>query len=114
MKNIKRYHHFIIDGTGSIKLKHYIDSVEETRKIGSPNINPNFLPQMIKPKGIDAKRKWYLYKQSMNLLLLMQKTLPYELLILEIVLASERHLKLVEGEKQFCKETIIVSNLISI
>ena len=63
VKNIKRYHHFIIDGTGSIKLKEYIDSVEETQNIGSPNINPNLLPQVIKPKGLDAKRKWYLYKQ---------------------------------------------------
>lgn len=65
IKNVKQYHHFTIsaDSPGSVTLKMYADSSEETITLLKDEWQPqsDLLPPVISPPGLSPERQWYLY-----------------------------------------------------
>ena len=67
LKNIKKYHHFTIDGSrpGAVSIKLECDAAEESISL---LIDPLWapskedLPLLIPPSGLSLERQWYVYK----------------------------------------------------
>ena len=67
--NITKYHHFSVskENPGEIVCKKFAEDPEEhhtmfKRGVTASSITDT-LPKVVKPKGLDAQRQWYLYEQ---------------------------------------------------
>lgn len=64
VKQIKKYHHFSFShNSGEVTLKEYSDSVGEKQQLLVREPSMDEFPAIIMPKGLDAKRQWYLYEE---------------------------------------------------
>ena len=63
--NIKKFHHFHFkEGSTTLRVQEFSDTVfldPELLKQNVPNVGE--MPQTTRPKGLDAKRQWYLYDE---------------------------------------------------
>lgn len=69
LQSIKTYHHFFFTkGSTSVSMKKFLHTEEVTQDLGNSFFNlhgldPEVLPDIIVPKGLDVKRQQYLYKE---------------------------------------------------
>ena len=63
--NIKKFHHFHFkEGSTTLRVQEFSDSVFLVKELLKQNMsNVGEMPQTTRPKGLDAKREWYLYDE---------------------------------------------------
>ena len=62
---VKKFHHFHFEeGSTTLRVQKYSDTAYLTQELLKQNL-PTIteMPQTIQPKGLDAKRQWYLYDE---------------------------------------------------
>ena len=64
---IKKLHHFhFVEGSGSVRVQQFIDSESAEQLLlrrALVGAAVNVMPAIIQPRGLDAKRQWYLYQE---------------------------------------------------
>ena len=63
--SVKKFHHFHFEeGSTTLRVQEYSDTAYLTQELLKQNL-PTIteMPQTIQPKGLDAKRQWYLYDE---------------------------------------------------
>ena len=65
VSTIKRFHHFhFVEGSTTMRVQEFVDSTFAEQPLLRQSLpHKEAMPQVIKPKGLDAKRQWYLYNE---------------------------------------------------
>ena len=63
--NIKRFHHFhFVEESTTVRVQEFADSAFVEQSLLRQRLpHKRTMPQVIRPKGLDAKRQWYMYDE---------------------------------------------------
>ncbi|RUS90967.1 hypothetical protein EGW08_001271 [Elysia chlorotica] len=63
VKQIKSFHHFTMNNSGTLVVKEYNDTGEQQQVLLKKQPGQNTMPPLVITKGLDIKRQWYLFKE---------------------------------------------------